>query len=423
MGLCLAAFASAAQPEAFEQVALLWSRGEGEAAYPLLARLAKAPKPREEVFLYKGAHERKRGDLVAAQATFGRGFALHPRSLPLGLELAVTLSWAGDLPSALAAYEDVLLIDPGCKAALVGKARVLGWMSRAREARQILQGQLARAPEDLEVLLALADLERAQYRRRVARELYERVLGLEAGQPEALAGLRKLRELEQLEVSLESSRLIVDGGAFPAVAGFSIRYRPRPAWQLFAQRSLEVRGLQRPGWEQLGEGRGDWLMAGAALEVRPGWHLSVSGQEARRSEGTVRSVAVEVARRRPSGTSWRMGIKPGTGGSQGDDLLVWLGWVRSAGRSGEVSVQTFHYSDSAGGASTSLVLRSTLPLRRRAFLTTAASLGMDRERSFYSWTLEPSLRVSPRVSLALRFHGAQGLSRQRLLGLGLRISN
>jgi tetratricopeptide (TPR) repeat protein len=86
--------------------------------------------------------------------------AREPQNLAAKVGLAKVASWQGDLDRSLARYDDVLARSPHLYDARVGKGFTLAWMGRNEEALTILRAAAKVHPEDQEVAVEVARLDK-----------------------------------------------------------------------------------------------------------------------------------------------------------------------------------------------------------------------------------------------------------------------
>jgi len=134
--------------------------GDRSGAYPMLVEASEEDggDVPMEVWLFRGAVERERGDLSLAAATFRAGSVAHPDARALWMELATTESWQQRWPSALDAFDEALAIAPNDPAAAAGRARTLWWSGRRDAGLRAVNQVLLDHPEDAEALALRDDI-------------------------------------------------------------------------------------------------------------------------------------------------------------------------------------------------------------------------------------------------------------------------
>jgi LmbE family N-acetylglucosaminyl deacetylase/tetratricopeptide (TPR) repeat protein len=97
-----------------------------------------------------------RGALLEACTRLEEVVREAPRDFDARLRLADTYAVLRDLDHSIAAYRDLLDLDPANRRAKVGLARVLRWSHRSKDAEILYKEILADAPEDAEAIEGLA---------------------------------------------------------------------------------------------------------------------------------------------------------------------------------------------------------------------------------------------------------------------------
>ena len=175
----------------FEIAAKLFIEKNYAAAYPIFEKLEAANSNESKVYLYKGLIERSRKELLKAVKTFSKGLEKSPKSVYLLLELAVTFSWNNQLENSVATYDKVLAVDGKNSPALSGKARVLSWLKKYKQATDIYLDLLKSNNVKLqnEALNGLAFINRMNLKAKNAKDFYRKVLQNDAENHEASEGL------------------------------------------------------------------------------------------------------------------------------------------------------------------------------------------------------------------------------------------
>ena len=135
----------------------------------------------------QGLSRKLAGDLPAAATAFRLAVSADAKDLEAREQLATVTGWQGDHQGALALWNSLLELAPERRSARLGKARVLYWLGRLPDSRDLLEELVSEQPKDLEAQELLGDVARASGHRSLATTAYQA-----AGTPEALAKLERL---------------------------------------------------------------------------------------------------------------------------------------------------------------------------------------------------------------------------------------
>lgn len=113
------------------------------------------------------------------------------------LELALTYEWAGEFDNARPIYNELLVLTPDSRPALLGSARVAVNQKRWSDARAIYDSFLQQNSEDVDALNGLAWLHMANNDLDAAKKSFNDVLAVQDNNPEAIQGLAQIKEIEK----------------------------------------------------------------------------------------------------------------------------------------------------------------------------------------------------------------------------------
>ena len=119
-----------------------------------------------DLFRLRGRAHLQNGDPASARADFEAGLALDPADTRLLANLGQLAFSAGDFIGADQRYREVLALDRNNLRAARGLALTLAKLDQGEAALELLSDALARAPNDLETRLTLAQLQLSQKRPR-----------------------------------------------------------------------------------------------------------------------------------------------------------------------------------------------------------------------------------------------------------------
>jgi tetratricopeptide (TPR) repeat protein/glycosyltransferase involved in cell wall biosynthesis len=135
-----------------------------------------------------------RGDrLEEAARAYTRALDASPALREALLGRARVYGWLGERELALADLERVLAASPDDAEARVARARILGWMGRRAEAEGELERVLAARPDDVEARLVLGDVLAWQQRLEEAARSYEAARAAAPGDPRPWLALARIR--------------------------------------------------------------------------------------------------------------------------------------------------------------------------------------------------------------------------------------
>ena len=156
-------------------------------ALALLEPLAQASHPSPETFTTLGDVRLYSGDIPGAAQAYERAYSAKP-SLP-GLEwkLAQTLSWSGRAKEALPLLERLHAAEPVDPEIAVLLGRALNATGKPEQATGLVTPLLKTHPDNVELLLAVADFQAGLGRAVLAKRLFERAEALDPSGKAAIA--------------------------------------------------------------------------------------------------------------------------------------------------------------------------------------------------------------------------------------------
>ncbi len=248
-----------AELAAIEQ--LLHAGRASEALAQCNALLERSPS--SDLFRLRGRAHLQNRDPASARADFEAGLALSPEDTRLLANLGQLAFSAGDFVGADQRYREVLALDRNNLRAARGLALTLAKLDQGAAALELLSDALARAPNDLETRLALAQLQLNQNRPRDVLALFPEL------EPEdANAELRCLRvvgaahfDLEQWEHAskfLSQAVARADGASDKAAREARVRLSICHSERYELSRAIEIAGdaeIRGPADVELGEAR------------------------------------------------------------------------------------------------------------------------------------------------------------------------
>ncbi len=370
------------------------------------------------LYLFQGALRRQQHQVLSAIASFRRGASRHPEHQGLGLELAISLAFHGDLSGALGQYDAMLRRTPDSVSALLGKARTLIWMERAKDSLPIYRQVLAKDEKNLEAKRGLAAALSALLRKREAAQLYHQVLAVEPQDAEARSGLRTLRAMTFGEVTLFGG---VSGSASLGVsplAGVRVTHRLLPSLQLAASYQLDTPFLYSDA--PLSAGYRQRAEAGVSVKLGTRVELGVSYQFASLSQTFRHGLPLDLSVRLPRSLVLLGSARPAL------DQLLRLSLLASIGLQYHflpdlwLMLQAFRYDDQDGEHATALVLSLSVPILRCWLLKLGGVYGHYRAGDTYGGFAESLFRLHPRFDLLAQYQYAAGFFEQHTATLGLR---
>lgn len=350
---------------------------------PALARRAPA-SPCPLVHLLHGAALRDAGDFEGALEAFEAGLVGHPEHASLGLERAGTLAKLGRLADAITVYETLQtrpLDEAAARGAALGHARTLLWAGRPADAAAAFEAWLGAHPDDADAWAGLGSAERAQLRRRAARDAYDEALRLDASQGEAQEARGALRRDRRVTLSVHGGLAFLPSEAvYERVPryGLGVKVRATPRWTLAAQAEEDLR--RSPGGGSAFDGPSTGLERATTLEATAAYRLDApeltlsAGARWQRRAGANPLVTDETALL--LGASWRAGswvtlltTRVGNHAEGGFNHLSMLGLQRLLGGDAWVMVQAFRAGRAARApGETALVLTGFVPVHARLAL-------------------------------------------------------
>ncbi len=384
------------------------------------ARGAEHPDPQQ--LLEAGLQARKRQDLSASIAAFQTALLQGP--LPaqlheaLTLELAITLAFDGRHAESLARYDALLAEQPRSAAALLGKARVLPWMSRAAASLAIYRELLSREPDSLEAKRGMAAAYLSDLDLRRARQVYGEVLRTHPGDAESVAGLKQAREVTRFELTAIAgiSGAPATGwnpvGALRAVLRSSPRLAFALSYQLDAPFLYGDRSLQA-GWRHRAE-------AGVLLRLGRRLDLAVSYQVALLPETIRHAAPIELSVKLPRDFVVIATARPGIDQLRRVSLLASLGLQYHLRPDLWLMAQLFRYDDAAGEHATAFVGTLNAPILHRWMLKVGGAYGLYTEGAIYAAFAENWLRLTERGALGLLYQYSGGFMEQHAAALAVR---
>lgn len=374
------------------------------------------------VHLYLGLAERAAGDLDAAIAIL-RGALEHPSDLEreLGLELAVTLSWAGRFEEAQQQYERRLEIDPGDRVARVGRARMLAWQGHLGPARRALVPLVTEEPDDVEAQLELASVEAAAMRKAAAREAYSAVLALDPDNDRARRGLDALRRMPRVQLDAEGGYARVAGQHNAGTGSLGVAVDVRSWLRVDAGYSTFVVQVQDPVLAARASQQHS-IQAGAVVNWRrrlyagPRYRLLLA-------EGTQHhAFGLDLAARPHDLLTLSGSVRPGLWAEGGFDLLTRASVEMMLAERVWPSVHWYHYVHPARDQVNDAVV-GKVGVRVVQRLTLTAGGGWLYASTGHGWTAmgEAGVDLSARVALFGRYEWYRGAFSRHWVGLGARV--
>ncbi|MEM1417574.1 MAG: tetratricopeptide repeat protein [Myxococcota bacterium] len=351
----------------------------GELAPALARRAPVSPCPL--VHLLHGAALRDAEDLEGALDAFEAGLEEHPEHASLGLERAGTLARLGRLAEAIAAYETLRrrpLDDAAARGAALGHGRALLWAGRPADAAAVFEAWLGAHPDDADAFAGLGSAERAQLRRRAARDAYDEALRLDPSQGEAREAREGLRRDRRVTLSAHGGLAFLPSeSAYERVPryGLEAQVRATPRWTIAARAEEDLR--RSPGGGSAFDGPSTGFERATTLEASAAYRLDApeltlsAGARWQRRGGANPPVADEAALL--LGASWRAGswvtlltTRVGNHAEGGLGHLSMLGLQRLLGGDAWVMAQVFRAGRAARApGETALVLTGFVPLHAR----------------------------------------------------------
>ena len=363
-------------------------------------------------FLKTGNTHRQTGELDNAIETFEQGLNMHPQSVDLHVDLAVTLSWVQRTDEALRHYNTALELDPRHRGALLGRARLLFWMGQYKESHRAYAALLSENPNDADARLGLGDLYLSEVRSRKAREIFQSLKHIRPD--EADKGLERVAEVHKVYGSVAMGvGLSNDTDARPGVA-VALKWRHRSRVDFWGNYAYEQ--TAQPG--ELGatnaaDARLHRLELGSSLSLRERTNLSLSyGVAVDAEHRSTHALGLNVSQKfdrfvvlggvRPQlSTEGEMGVLASAGGQ----------WLITRG--GFLMAQLFRF-DSKSQHVTAVV--STLRLTPTNAFEIGASFGVSTDSKQVRFPLgaEAQVSVTSNVALFGRYDWAGSSSQHRL---------
>lgn len=199
--LCILLFAAeAAAMDVYVRALELIQTGSRVQAIAVIEQELDRGPVSADAYLLVGSLLREDKKLAAARARFEQGWQQH-RDPRIGVELATTESWLGQLQSAQDRYAQVLKHYPDNRQAKLGLARVLTWAGEFSQAEDMYQTMLASNANDADALVGLANIRRADMQTGESETLYKKALETAPEHHEALHGLSELKKIRIWESS------------------------------------------------------------------------------------------------------------------------------------------------------------------------------------------------------------------------------
>ena len=233
--MAVAAPRTPTEAEIRDDKAIVAYHEQGDAAYSKLRAAVDTGSTNPRVHLYLALIERERGRLDEAIEILGAGLEQPGRmERTLRIEMAVTLSWKGEVALAKEHYAQVLYDNPGDRVASIGHARMQSWQGHHAQARKELVPLVECQPDDPQARLVLAEVNAADLRHREARQGYRSVLVLDPDNEDAKRGLESLKSAPRARVVALGGYAYLPSIAHAGTAELEAVIDLRAAWSVTA---------------------------------------------------------------------------------------------------------------------------------------------------------------------------------------------
>ncbi len=432
IALAGAAFATASSARAstaetslaqLEEQAILAFHSEGHEAKPKLRDVVARGSKNHRVHLYLGLAEREDGDLEQAAAVLRAGLQQSgDLERELRMELAVTLSWDGELAEAQEQYEALIVRDPGDRVARVGHARMLGWRGRLRQARAELTVLVEQDPDDLDARRTLAFVDAADLRLADARAGYEEVLARAPDDQEARNGLDGLAKVSRLRLEAFGGYANTESVHHAGVGDFGLAADLRASWTLLAGYSTSVTRFDDPVLNNsLAQQHSPRIGVVANLRRRVyfGLHYRALFADGAHHHG----LTTEITVRPLDALALSAAARPGVWNDGHFDVLGRLGIEANLGRRFSVGASWYGYADRARQrASHAVVARARLIVVPRWIVGGGGGWTFDLTNHGAVALAETEVKISDRLSLLARYELLSATFVRHTAGFGARIS-
>ncbi|MEM9458359.1 MAG: tetratricopeptide repeat protein [Myxococcota bacterium] len=233
--MAIAAPRTPTEAEIRDDKAIIAYHEQGDAAYAKLRAAVETGSTNPRVHLYLALIERERGRLDEAIEILGAALEQPGRmERTLRIEMAVTLSWKGEVALAKEHYAQVLRDNPGDRVASIGHARMLSWQGHHAQARRELVPLVECQPDDPQARLVLAEVDAADLRRGEARRGYRSVLVLDPDNEDAKRGLKSLKSAPRARLNALGGYAYLPSIAHAGTAELEAVIDLRAAWSMTA---------------------------------------------------------------------------------------------------------------------------------------------------------------------------------------------